>query len=122
MKNQARAATVCVTSDQLILYALPALDFKCLLDYDVIKRSMNNKIDQYSAIPDDYKSFENKVNCKLSQFKEIGCLHFGTFSKVTLVENPIDKQVYVLKQVSKNRIVERTQQEQIINEKRIMAA
>eukprot|EP01084_Bolivina_argentea_P101543 182033_1 len=51
MKNQARACTICVTSSSLVAYALPALDFKSLLDYDVVARSMHKKIDQYLAIP-----------------------------------------------------------------------
>ena len=119
MKSQSRAATVRVTSDQLIAFALPALDFKALLDYDVVAKSMNKKINQYNQIPAKYK---NRVNCKLDEFKEIGCLGVGAFGRVTLVENPEDQQVYALKRVRKNRIVETSQQEHIINEKRIMAA
>jgi len=119
MKSQSRAATIRVTSNQLVAYALPALDFKALLDFDDVKETMNNKISQYSQIPDKY---ENRVKCKLDEFVEIGCLGVGAFGRVTLVEDPQDKSVYALKRVRKNRIVETSQQEHIINEKRIMSA
>eukprot|EP01083_Nonionella_stella_P245386 852980_1 len=122
MKNQSRACTIAVTSPQLVAYALPALDFKSLLDYDVVAQSMHKKIDQYLQIPEDCASFLNRVECTLSSFVSHGCLGVGAFGRVTLVENPIDNTVYALKKVRKNRIVETSQQEHIINEKRIMAA
>jgi len=122
MKSQSRAATVRVTSEQLITYALPALDFKSLLDYDLVKKSMNKQILSYTEISNDTKSFENRIKCTLSSLKCIGVLGVGAFGRVTLVEDPKDLKVYALKKVRKNRIVETSQQEHIINEKKIMAA
>ena len=123
IKSQPRAATIRVTSDTLVAYALPALDFKRLLDYEEFQVGMIKKIKKYVEVPDDHKAFENKVEVKLDVLtkNEIGCLGVGAFGRVTLVENPADKKVFALKKVNKNYVVKTSQQEHIINEKKIMA-
>ena len=68
--------------------------------------------------------FADMHDVKLEELmkNEIGCLGIGAFARVTLVENPHSKQVFALKKMRKNLIVETSQQEHILNEKNIMAA
>eukprot|EP01084_Bolivina_argentea_P126517 224003_1 len=73
-------------------------------------QSHHYKTSLFSTLP-QIQSSDN--NDQLQQEESYG---------VTLVEHPNDKQVYALKKIRKNRIVETSQQDHIINEKRIMAA
>jgi len=119
IKSQKRARTVRVKSSEgMTAWALPAQDFKRLLDYDEVEKKMRDKISEYKIVPT--KAQPNRVECKLEELRKHGVMGKGAFGLVTLVEHPETEQFYALKRISKNAVVEKGQQKHIANEKNIM--
>jgi len=124
IKKQKRECTVTVTSPSgCTVYVIPKDRFKAWFEqYAEVHEAIDGKITEYTKIPESAKEFENRVKCTLADFKQVGVLGVGAFGRVSLVENTKDGEVYALKRVCKNRIVESGQQQHILNEKKIMAA
>jgi len=120
MKSQKRARTIRVSSPEgLVAWALPAQDFKRLLDYDEVNNRMKDKIRKYKTVGTHKPG--KKVECELHDLKKHGVLGKGAFGLVTLVEDPASRHFYALKRIGKNAVVDKGQQKHILNEKNIMS-
>jgi len=117
--HQPRAATVVATCDLLCL-VMDESDFSVI--EKPLAKNFEEVIGAYKDVdPPTPPEFTNRIDTKLSEFKNLGVLGVGSFGRVSLVKDPNDKHTYSLKSVRKNRVVETGQQEHMKNERAVMA-
>jgi len=126
LNNEARAATVAVTSSTAKALALDRDSFDMLLGSleDIIKRSQEGearpscvgKGKAFGANPND----KPREKIERGQLARIGLLGNGGFGTVELWEHKKTKETYALKALSKGYIVKTGMQESVMNEKNIL--
>jgi len=140
IKNDVRAATVTVTSeDGMECLMLDREGFTLLLgplgeimerkiaaeyDGDCISISVDG-LNPESVDLASMASTKKQLNIELSELVMIGTLGKGSFGHVELCctgDDPDDDEHYALKTVHKSHVVQLGQQEHIINEKRVLIA
>ena len=123
-KNEVRAASIIATSGTVRCYVIRAVDFKKLLARPLGKE-FEEQIKKYDEQAFDVgvkRPFQNLIDCKLEDFKDLGVLGVGSFGRVSLVKDPKTAITYSLKKVRKNKVVETGQQEHVRNERAVLAS
>jgi len=128
LNNDVRAATVtCVQATQCL--KLDRVAFNLLLGplEDLLKR----RVASYNAAPAGHgapgkEGSDSEVeqldrSIRFEDLVHVAVLGRGSFGHVTLVKHRVTTKPYALKAVSKAQIVETSQEEHIMNEKKIMA-
>mmetsp|Transcript_1989 Transcript_1989/g.5368 ORF Transcript_1989/g.5368 Transcript_1989/m.5368 type:complete len:788 (-) Transcript_1989:173-2536(-) len=126
LNNEARSATVTVTSSRAKALALDRDAFDLLLGplEEIIKRSQNGQKRASCLMPGGrFKAtFNNAPREKIERkhLQRIGLLGCGGFGMVELYEHITTKETYALKSLSKGYIVKTGMQESVMNEKNIL--
>ncbi|MES1909201.1 MAG: hypothetical protein MHM6MM_001983 [Cercozoa sp. M6MM] len=123
LTDEPRAATIQVASSRLECLVLQREDFTALLG--PLNELMTRNLERYEktavgALPAE-DGPPQMLEVEREDLEVIGTLGKGSFGHVQLVRDRRSGQTFALKAVSKGQVVQLSQQEHIMNEKRTMA-